>query len=217
MRSLAGLALTSSLLSLLSLLSACSRPQASVEPVAEAWSATPSVFVEDRGAVLPGFVELGPSCPASVGLAPTPFFGDSLLIRLPPEVDGEQIRQESRLARSPRPLTMGCADDLAASVFLARSYSNGSLAVERKRLFGDLNFPAQVEATILHGSDADDDISMSLSFPGDGVWGSTRVYLRMFTRYGRVYGVGFVADTSDYHRLEPVFAASANTMLAVPE
>jgi hypothetical protein len=210
MRSLAGLVLSS----LLSVLLACHPHPAPSSPELQAAS-PPRVFVEQRGAPPPGYVELGPSCPAEVGLAPTAFFSDQLLIRLPPEIDGEQLSKGSKVLRSARPLKMGCEDGLSASVFVVRSYTQGPLASERVQLFGDLNFPKQIETTILRGSDNDGDVSMSLAFPDDAVWGTTRVYLRMINRHGLVYGIGFITDASSYHRLEPVFAASANTMVAL--
>ena len=78
------------------------------------------------------------------------------------------------------------------------------------------DFPAEFEVVILRGSDNDDDVSMSLSFPASSVWSGTQVYLRMFKRHGGTFSVGFITEASSFHRLEPVFAASANTMVALP-
>lgn len=200
---------------------ACSHDRVAAQPTSLPFgpssSPPPSVFVEQYGTSLVGFVDPGPSCPAEVGLAPTAFFDDQLLIRLPPEVEGEQIPAAAGLARSPRPLAMGCEPGLSAAVFVARSYHRAAeLAGTRRQLFSDLNFPEHVEATILRGSDSDDDVSMSIAFPDNAVWGATQVYLRMFKRHGRTFSVGFITEASSYHRLEPVFAASANTMVAVP-
>lgn len=198
---------------------ACSQPRAVAphEPGLDA-AAPPAVFVEQRSAALPGIVELGPSCPAELASAPTAFFQEHVLIRLPLGIEGEQVPGQFSLARSERPLAMGCESKLAASVFVSRSHStDDNLARARERLFSDLNFPSEREIVIMRGSDADADVSMSISFPDHAAWGPTRVYLRTFARHGHMHAVGFITERRSYHQLEPVFAASAATMLAVPQ
>lgn len=221
MRSLAGW-LSISLLTF-PLLCACSAHEVAgpvatlteIEPAAE-----PSVFIEQHGEAPPGVVELGPACPAEVGPAPSSFFGDLLLVRLPPGVEGELVTEQSpSFARSDRPLAMGCTPDLSASVFVESEAKHGGekLAWARARLFANLNFPAEREILVLAGSDEGADISLSISFPGHPVWGETQVYLRMFDRYDRIHAVGFITDPRSYHQLEPLFSASAASMLALPD
>jgi hypothetical protein len=198
---------------------ACSHPRTAVphEP-GSSLGGPPAVFVEQRSAPLPGFVELGPACPAELAPAPSAFFHEQLLIRLPLGIEGEQVPGQFSMARSERPLAMGCAPKLSAAVFVSRThFGDDTLARARERLFFDLDFPSEREVVILRGSDADADVSMSISFPDHAAWGPTRVYLRTFARYGHVHAVGFITERSSYHQLEPVFAASAASMLAVPQ
>jgi hypothetical protein len=216
MRPYAGLALCS-LLTFPSIL-ACSHP----EPIAMnepglAVTAPPAVFVEQRSAPLPGFLELGPACPAELATAPTAFFREQVLIRLPLGIEREQVQGQFSFARSERPLAMGCEPKLAASVFVSRTHSFQDLVSAREQLFVDLNFPSEREVVVVRGSDSDADVSMSISFPDHPAWGPSRVYLRTFTRYGHVHAVGFITERGSYHQLEPVFAASAASMLAVPQ
>jgi hypothetical protein len=201
------------------LILACSQPSAVAPHEPELLDhAPPAVFVEHRSAALPGIVETGPSCPAELALAPTAFFHDHVVIRLPLGIEGEQVPGQFSIARSDRPLAMGCEPKLAASVFVSRIPSGGhDLARARERVFSDLNFPSEREVVIMRGSDADADVSMSISFPDHAAWGTTRVYLRTFTSYGHVHAVGFITERRSYHQLEPVFAASAASMLAVPQ
>jgi hypothetical protein len=194
-------------------------PAPALEATGAASVNQPAVFVEQRGAPPPGVAELGPSCPPEVGLAPSAFFGDQLLVRLPPELEAEQVPQRSpNFARSHSPLTMGCEPGLSAAIFLERETALDAegLDATRARLFRSLNFPERLEILTLAGSDETDDISMSIGFPEHPVWGGTRVYLRMIERYGQVLAIGFITDLRSYHRLEPVFAASARTMVALP-
>jgi hypothetical protein len=177
----------------------------------------PAVFVEHDTWQWGAAVELGPGCPAELAPAPSTFFRERLLIRLPLGVESEQVPGQFFMARS-GVLAMGCEPKLAASVFVSRSpFHDDELARARERLFFDLDFPSEREVVILRGSDADADVSMSISFPDHAAWGSTRVYLRTFARYGNVHAVGFITERSSYHRLEPIFAASAASMLAVPQ
>lgn len=197
---------------------ACSQPRAVAPHESEQVHAAPAVFVEQRSAALPDVVEWGPSCPAELAPAPTAFFDEHVLIRLPLGIEGEQVPAQFWIARSDRPLAMGCKPKLAASVFVSRTHSGDEeLARARERLFSDLNFPSEREIVIMRGSDADADVSMAISFPDHAAWGPTRVYLRTFVRYGHVHAVGFITERASYHQLEPVFAASAASMLAVPQ
>jgi hypothetical protein len=197
---------------------ACSQPQAVAPHEIGLGVAPPAVFVEQRSAALPGIVETGPSCPAELADAPTAFFQEHVLIRLPLGIEGEQVPGEFAVARSDRPLAMGCEPKLAASVFVSRTRSGPeNLVRARERLFSDLNFPSEREVVIMRGSDADADVSMAISFPDHAAWGPTRVYLRTFSRYGHVHAVGFITERGSYHQLEPVFAASAASMLALPQ
>lgn len=216
MRPLVGLAL----LSLLTfpLVLGCGHPtlEGSAEPMS---SEAPRVFVERPGAPPPDIVDFGPSCPAELGIVPASFFGDQLLVRLPPAIEGEQVPERGpNFARSGGPLAMGCEDDLSASVFVqaSRRYGAETLAQFRARLYSDLNFPEHIEVLTLDGSDEGHDISLSLSFPNHPVWGGMRVYLRMVDIYDRVHTLGFMAEHRSYHLLEPVFMASAETMVALP-
>jgi hypothetical protein len=190
-------------------------------PVAELGApAPPAVFVELRGAPPPGIAEPGPACPAEVGIAPTSFFRDRVLVRLPPGVEGEQVPEQSpSFARSHRPILMGCEANLSASVFVdsQRNIGNAGLAGARARLFANLNFPDQRDIDIIKGSDEGDDISLVLSFPEHPVWGSLQVYLRMTERYGRVHTIGFLTETRNYHQLEPLFQSAAATMVVLPD
>lgn len=197
---------------------ACSQPRSVAPHEPGLVFAAPAVFVEQRSAPLPGIVESGPSCPAELAPAPTAFFQEQVLIRLPLGIEREQVPSEFWLARSDRPLAMGCEENLAASVFVSRiGYGGDDLVRAREQLFSNLNFPMEREVVIMRGSDADADVSMSISFPDDVAWGPTRVYLRTFARYGHVHAVGFITQRQSYHQLEPVFAASAASMLAVPQ
>jgi hypothetical protein len=178
----------------------------------------PSVFVEQRSAPLPGVVELGPACPPELSPAPSAFFRDHLIIRLPLGVESEQITEQLWISRSERPLAMGCEPKLAASVFVSHNrFGHEQLAPAREYLFHALDFPDEREVVILRGSDADADVSMAISFPDHAAWGPIQVYVRTFSRHGYFHAVGFITERSDYHRLEPVFAASAASMLAVPQ
>jgi hypothetical protein len=178
----------------------------------------PTVFVEQRSAPLPGVVELGPACPAELAPAPSAFFRDHLLIRLPLGVESEHVTEQLWISRSQRPLAMGCEPRLAASVFVSRNhFKDQDLAQAREYLFGNLDFPDEREVVILRGSDSDADVSMSISFPDHAAWGPIQVYVRTFSRYGFFHAVGFITERSSYHQLEPVFAASAASMLAVPQ
>ena len=193
----------------------------SVSPVAEVPpESPPPVFVERLGAAPPGVVVLGPACPAEVGDAPSSFFGDRLLVRLPPGVEGEQVPEQSPdFARSNSPLAMGCEAGLAASVFVDshRDGSKRGLAAHRERLFANLNFPKHRDIDVVKGSDEGDDISLVMSFPDHPVWGETQVYVRMTERYGRIHTIGFLTERRKYHQLEPVFQASATTMVILPD
>lgn len=198
---------------------ACSRPE-TVAPHEDtlAFATPPAVFIEQLSAALSDTVELGPSCPAELAPVPTPFFEDHVLVRLPLGIEGEQVPEQLWFARSDRPLAMGCAPKLAASVFVSRTQSDDdNLARARERLFSDLHFPSEREVVIMRGADADADVSMSISFPDHPVWGSNRVYLRTFARYGHVHAIGFITERGSFHQLEPVFAASAASMLALPQ
>jgi hypothetical protein len=196
---------------------ACTQPRSIAPLEPELVHTAPAVFVEQRSAALPGVVERGPSCPAELAPAPTAFFQEHVLIRLPLGIEGEQVPAQFWIARSDRPLPMGCEEKLAASVFVSRTRSDEDLARARERLFSDLNFPSEREVVIMRGSDADADVSMSISFPDHAAWGPQRVYLRTFARHGHVHAVGFITERGSYHQLEPVFAASAASMLAVPQ
>ncbi|PRP95228.1 hypothetical protein [Enhygromyxa salina] len=192
----------------------------SVAPLPELGVAPPpAVFIEQRGAAPPGVVELGPACPAVVGDAPTAFFDDRVLVRLPPGVEGEQVPEQSpSFARSHSPIAMGCESGLAASVFVdsQRNLGNKGLAAARERLFSNLNFPDHPDIDVVDGSDEGDDISLVMRFPNHPVWGGVRVYLRMTERYGRIHTIGFLTEQRSYHQLEPLFQASATTLLIVP-
>ncbi|KIG17203.1 hypothetical protein DB30_03516 [Enhygromyxa salina] len=207
------------ILSILISTAGCGHPP-SVAPFTELGVALPpAVFVEQLGAAPPGVVELGPACPAEVGVAPTSFFEDRVLVRLPPGVEGEQVPEQSpNFARSHSPIAMGCESGLTASVFVDSQRDTGKrgLAGARERLFSNLNFPDQRDIDIIKGSDEGEDISLVMSFPEHPVWGSVRVYLRMAERYGRIHTIGFLADQRSYHQLEPLFRASATTMVIVP-
>jgi hypothetical protein len=197
---------------------ACSQTKTHVPHEPEQAFAAPAVFVEQRSAALPGIVESGPTCPAELAPAPTAFFHEHVLLRLPLGIEGEQVPAQFSMARSDRPLAMGCEPKLAASVFVIRTpSSNENLARARERLFAELNFPSEREVVIMRGSDADADVSMSISFPDHAAWGPTRVYLRTYARYGHVLAVGFITERGSYHQLEPVFAASTASMLALPQ
>ena len=218
MRALVGLASLC-----LSTLSACSHNPAPVsrlsEPAALVSVTAPAVFVEQRAEPVPGVVERGPACPAEVGVAPTAFFRDRVLVRLPPGVEGEQVPERStNFARSPSPVAMGCEPDLAAAVFVEsqRKLRGQAMNMERARLFSDLNFPAEHELEIFDGADTHD-TTFVVRFPDHPVWGTTWVYMRMVESYGWVHTIGFVTESSDYHSLEPLFAASAKTMIALPD
>lgn len=203
----------------LPLVLACSHgPTAALEH-AELTPPPPSLFIEAQGEVPPDIVDRRPGCPAEVGVAPTPFFDERLLVRLPPGLEGEQIpKQSPNFARSAAPLAMGCAPGLAASVFVADQRVGGdkNLQRARERLFTNLNLPERRDVDIVGGSDEARDISLVLGFPDSAVWGETRLYLRMMERYGRVYALGFLAERRSYDQLEPLFAASATTMVALP-
>ena len=68
------------ILSILFSLAGCGSTAPSLAPFAELRAVDPpAVFVERPGAAPPGIVELGPACPAEVGMVPTPFFRDRLL------------------------------------------------------------------------------------------------------------------------------------------
>jgi hypothetical protein len=178
------------------------------------------VFVERRGPPPAGVVELGPACPAEIGDVPSAFFSDRLLVRLPPRVEGEQVPEQSPdFARSHSPISMGCAPDLAASVFVdsQRDLGKRGLPGARERLFSNLNFPEQRDIDILDGSDEADDITLVMGFPEHPVWGDMRVYLRMVERHGRIHTIGFLTDGRSYHQLEPVFRGAARTMVIVPD
>lgn len=196
---------------------ACSPPRPVAPHELELVDAAPAVFVEQRSAALPGIVETGPACPAELAPAPTAFFQEHVLIRLPLGIEAEQVPAQFSIARSDRPLAMGCEPKLAASLFVSRIRSNEDLARAREQLFFDLNFPSEREVVIMRGSDADADVSMSISFPDHAAWGPSRVYLRTFARHGHVHAVGFITERGSYHQLEPVFIASAASMLAVPQ
>ena len=178
----------------------------------------PAVFVEQRAEPVPGVVERGPACPAEVGLAPTSFFRDRVLVRLPPGVEAEQVPERStNFARSANPLAMGCEADLSAAVFVEsqRRLRGQGLRSERARLFSDLNFPDELELEVFAGADTND-TTFVVRFPDHPVWGTTWVYMRMVESYGWVHAIGFVTERSDYYPLEPLFAASAKTMIALP-
>lgn len=220
MRAAVGSAWLSSLVSALIPLLACSHGPATVEAVELAPVTAPLVFVEQRAAALPGVVERGPACRAEVGLAPTAFFRDRVLVRLPPGIEAEQVPERStNFARSASPLAMGCEDGLAAAVFIESQAKlrRPGLASERARLFTDLNFPPEHELDLFDGAETDDDVTFAVRFPNHPVWGTTQVYMRMVESYGWVHAIGFVTERSDYHQLEPLFAASVKTMIALPD
>jgi hypothetical protein len=196
---------------------ACSPPRPVAPHESELVHAAPAVFVEQRSAALPGIIETGPACPAELAPVPSAFFEEHVLLRLPLGIEGEQLPEQFWMARSDRPLAMGCEPKLAASVFVSRLRSDDDLTRAREQLFSDLNFPSEREVVIMRGSDADADVSMSISFPDHAAWGPTRVYLRTFARYGHVHAIGFITERSSYHQLEPTFAASAASMLALPQ
>jgi hypothetical protein len=189
-------------------------PAAPGEPA----SVPPAVFVELRSNPLPSAIELGPACPPQLGPAPSSFFSDHLLNRLPVGVGSEQVPGGMWISRSDRPLTMGCEPDLAASLFVSRNrFHHENLARAREYMFDALDLPSEREVVILRGSDSDDDVTMAISFPDHAAWGSLRMYVRTFNRYGSFHAVGFITERTNYHQLEPVFAASAASMQAVPD
>ncbi|PRP90068.1 hypothetical protein ENSA5_68050 [Enhygromyxa salina] len=194
-------------------------PAAPLDPPGLTDPPPPALFVEHAGELPPDVVARGPVCPAEVGVAPTAFFDEHLLVRLPPGLEGEQVPEQSpTFARSAAPLALGCAPDLAASVFLTDQQVGGSqpLARAREQLFANLNLPERLDMDVVEGSDEGRDISLALSFPDHPVWGETQLYLRMIESYGRVYAIGFFAERHSYAQLEPLFAVSAATMIALP-
>lgn len=216
MRPLVGLSLVSLLT--FSWISGCHEPPLVGPGEVETTStAAPAVFVERRTPASLGVVETGPACPPQLAPAPSSFFRDHLLIRLPLGVESEQVPQQLWISRTERPLSMGCEPKLTASMFVGFRRLDTDLPLARDYLFEALDFPSEREVVIMRGSDADADVSMSISFPEHAAWGSSRVYVRTFTRFGHFHAVGFITDRSSYHQLEPVFAASATSMLAVPQ
>jgi hypothetical protein len=163
------------------------------------------------------------ACPAEVGMVPTAFFEDRVLVRLPGGLDDSNLIEVGpTLARSSDAVeSVDCRPDagrakvLAAAVSLRQTQPDMSLEQVREHVVAEFGYPD--DYVILEAEREPDS--------GRGMWvvalktgdgSTTRALIVLKSSSGFVAAMMFEASVEDWPALVDSFVESGNRLLVVP-
>jgi hypothetical protein len=158
------------------------------------------------------------SCEAKTADAPTPLFGEKVLIRTPVNVDLHEENPTFAVAQTTGGFVSACegtVDRMTMLVFqndkkkkLSTYADEFYSALEKNGYTGGTRNPAVV--------DSDTDHAFVAEYPAAGGQPASKMYIALKRRQDVIIALTFQTRPEEYTKLEPTFKASADSLLVAP-
>lgn len=158
------------------------------------------------------------SCDAKTADAPTPLFGEKVLIRPPVNVDLHEENPTFAVAQTTGGFVSACegtVDRMTMLLFqndkkkkLAAYADEFYAALEKNGYTGGTRSPAQV--------DSDTDHAFVAEYPAAGGQPASKLYIALKRRQDVIIALTYQTRPEEFPKLEPTFKASADSLLVAP-